>query len=606
MSPLIQAFCDLCAEVNSPKALQTKLLLENFDPIEFSKLDINPLHYGEDVDRFQYDYRIVKFFSKSESLPSYVDREKDTLVKMIAAENHLKVYHRDKPYQRDLDSLDFRDRISGRLQSALRGFSFRRVLKYAHFGPGRTSTRSSSYAIPVMKFSGPFSISEQLLSYIKEQIWLGEFKPDDDPFLWQIIQRGDYTIQSPVLYDMVPKSFKALRGVSYESDIGVYLQLGFNSWMVFDVLPKLGIYIKPIDGKHQPTRHNATVVSSSLSGELATGDLSSASDLISRPDLEEHLGNTRAGKFILAASIPQTSFEMFGGKTYNMLRLGGMGNAIIFPLETLWFYSIIVEATMESHITKSDLSKRILISKCSTFGDDLIYPSTAHKNVVRRLTETYPFLINESKSYAEGYFRESCGTDAYKGFVVTPFKLQRDPSSIINRPSFHKKFERVKFNPKSHTVFDLVKELNKLNLNHKEMKAIRDFYTICNGVYEMAQWCHSFDPIWMRFHKRLISMLPRPLQYLSGPVRLGSSLLHNGKRKSTVRHCITYFAGIIETPQKGRLNDDGLLVMPVQGKGGKLEIQLSPEQILDFALNGGNSDFSARVSRTRFAFRVMC
>lgn len=611
MSPLIQALYETAKEINSPVSHAFQNFLMTQDPKDLKSIEVDPLAYNS-ADLFQYDYRLSKLLSKNEFFPAVETRTRDTLVKMLEAEAHLRLYHRTVKRTEDPDFWDFRARVSLRMCKAVKDFEFRNVIKYATFGPGRTATRSSSNAIPVMKFTGPFSISQSLLGRLIQLIENGDFQYEDDPFLYAIIKRGDYLIKSSVLYDMVPKTFKVLRGVSYEPDLDVYIQLAINGWMVAEVLPKFGIYIRPqeVNGsiRHQPLLHRQTVVAASREGLYATGDLSSASDLISRPDFEEHFEGTAFGHFVLGACTPATSFEKFGGGTYNMLRLGGMGNAIIFPLETLWFFSIIEEATREV-VTNPSLVKSVCYNQsymCSTYGDDLLYPSIAHENVQRRLTETYPFIFNKEKSYAQGKFRESCGTDAYNGFDITPLKIKRDPSKILARPSFQKKFEVLNRTAHQKDARALQKALTNLKLNRAEMEAIRDHITICNGIYKMATWCHHYDDIWMQCYRRCYNMLPRALQYLSGPESFGSAVLHNGRRRYYERFGVRQFIGIIEQTSKGIaevVSDKNMLT--IRQVRGCTKLEVPSDALLNYALSGGNSDFTSRVNRTYFAFKLM-
>jgi hypothetical protein len=72
-------------------------------------------------------------------------------------------------------------------------------------------------------------------------------------------------------------------------------------------------------------------------------------------------------------------------------------------------------------------------SEVTVFGDDLIVPTQSVETIKLVLHEC-GLKVNVQKTYSEGFFRESCGCDAYKGYDVTPaYALQpidASPSSM--------------------------------------------------------------------------------------------------------------------------------------------------------------------------------
>ena len=61
------------------------------------------------------------------------------------------------------------------------------------------------------------------------------------------------------------------------------------------------------------------------------------------------------------------------------------------------------------------------------YGDDLIVP-TEHAHAVMERLESVGLLVNRSKSFVNGFFRESCGVDAWRGIIVTPTRIKHIPS----------------------------------------------------------------------------------------------------------------------------------------------------------------------------------
>jgi hypothetical protein len=85
-----------------------------------------------------------------------------------------------------------------------------------------------------------------------------------------------------------------------------------------------------------------------------------------------------------------------------------MGNGFTFPLETLIFFSL-AQACCESEDYE----------KVSVYGDDIIVPVYAVPLLTKVLTSC-GFLVNASKSFSSGPFRESCGKDYLLGTDVRP------------------------------------------------------------------------------------------------------------------------------------------------------------------------------------------
>jgi len=157
---------------------------------------------------------------------------------------------------------------------------------------------------------------------------------------------------------------------------------------------------------------------SSIDQEWVTLDMKEASDRVSVqlvkelfkyvPTLSEALMATRT----CATILPD-------GTEVRLNKFAPMGSCLCFPIEAFVFYALAVSVLMyERKITRREAYKRVYV-----YGDDII---------VRR--EDYPFLLqhfpsyglmfNEAKCCTNGFFRESCGMDAYKGVDVTPIKLR--------------------------------------------------------------------------------------------------------------------------------------------------------------------------------------
>ncbi len=168
----------------------------------------------------------------------------------------------------------------------------------------------------------------------------------------------------------------------------------------------------------------------SLDGSLATIDLSMASDRVSclcvgllfrsNPKLLRSLRATRTRSVRLTrpARLPQ-GIE-FEDRSVQLRKFSTMGNACTFPVESLLFLTIALAATLVSRRLKPCMRNVLaLTGQVAVYGDDIIVPVDSRELVVEAL-ELLWFKVNESKSFWNGNFRESCGVDSFRGVNVTP------------------------------------------------------------------------------------------------------------------------------------------------------------------------------------------
>jgi hypothetical protein len=153
---------------------------------------------------------------------------------------------------------------------------------------------------------------------------------------------------------------------------------------------------------------------SSRSGRYATIDMKEASDRISECLVQilfgrkdKYFGCCRAQKFV----IPKLgSFRNLVGDIHSY---APMGNATTFPVQSLVFWAICVASLQRQGFHQP--------GAVFVFGDDIEVPSACAQGVVDDL-ESFGLLVNRTKSFWRGAFRESCGVDAFKGVNVTPVR----------------------------------------------------------------------------------------------------------------------------------------------------------------------------------------
>jgi hypothetical protein len=165
-------------------------------------------------------------------------------------------------------------------------------------------------------------------------------------------------------------------------------------------------------------------LSSSDDGQLATIDLSDASDRVPRslalamfrcnPDIQDAIDACRSD-----------SAQMPTGEIISPLRkFASMGSALCFPVEAMYFYTICVVALLRIQNLPVTLRNIYQVSRdVHVYGDDIIVPATYAVSVLDHL-QKYNCKVNANKTFYRGCFRESCGVDAYRGAPVTPVYIR--------------------------------------------------------------------------------------------------------------------------------------------------------------------------------------
>jgi hypothetical protein len=158
-------------------------------------------------------------------------------------------------------------------------------------------------------------------------------------------------------------------------------------------------------------------LSSSVSQELCTLDLSKASDLLSNTLVYELFENTVILDWLMKSRSKR--MLMPDGSTVELKKFAPMGNALTFPIQALCFYALIVGRFVALGMDLRHACKLVWV-----YGDDIIVPRTLTDEAISVLTDM-GLRINTSKSCTEGNFRESCGVDAWHGHDITPLKFKK-------------------------------------------------------------------------------------------------------------------------------------------------------------------------------------
>lgn len=157
---------------------------------------------------------------------------------------------------------------------------------------------------------------------------------------------------------------------------------------------------------------------SSVDRCFSTLDLKDASDRNSL-DLVRYLFRSRIDILRCLEACRTTATKLPDGRVVSLNKFAPMGSACCFPIEAICFWAIIVAArALAEGLTLEDTAATTFV-----YGDDIIVP-TASVAVVTQALESAGLLVNRTKSCVKGFFRESCGMDAYQGVEVTPVRFR--------------------------------------------------------------------------------------------------------------------------------------------------------------------------------------
>jgi hypothetical protein len=229
--------------------------------------------------------------------------------------------------------------------------------------------------------------------------------------------------ERPVRVITVPKTLKTPRIIAIEPTCMQYMQQALLERFVTGLAsdPLLDPFLRFSD--QTPNQELARI--GSLRGELATLDLSEASDRVSNllvntlflryPSLQAGIEATRSRQ----ADVP-------GHGVIRLSKFASMGSALCFPIEAIVFLTCVflgIQDELKRPLTRSAI--RRFHGKVRVYGDDIIVPVEYVFAVVSRL-EAFGFKVNKNKSFWSGYFRESCGKDYYEGTDVTIVRVRHE------------------------------------------------------------------------------------------------------------------------------------------------------------------------------------
>lgn len=223
----------------------------------------------------------------------------------------------------------------------------------------------------------------------------------------------------------VPKTQKAPRLIASEPTSSQWCQQAILGYLAEAV-------------KFTPLMHCVSFSDQGPNGELAlrashsgshwTIDLSAASDRVSCWLVERIFRRNSTLLTALWATRTRSisnSIDKKHPQVYDLRKFSTMGSACTFPIQTYIFSIIAIAALVKGPVNYRSVSEAA--RNVRVFGDDIIVPSHSGSETVRLLT-TLGLRVNTDKTFSTGKFRESCGTDAFDGHIVTPVYFRKVPN----------------------------------------------------------------------------------------------------------------------------------------------------------------------------------
>jgi hypothetical protein len=290
---------------------------------------------------------------------------------------------------------------------------FQKILDAAGFGPGFTfSSKTAEHRNLYFKVAEHHSVTADALPYVK---CLLNHCPSWKSALVDNGKRFDVVRGNRVT--TVPKDSATDRTIAIEPSFNVFIQKGV------DIYLKRRLRRHGVNLKNQTLNHGPARVGSQRPLHAATVDLSSASDTVS---VEAVRWLFPEFWVCLLDDLRSKEYTLDRGETWHKYdKFSSMGNAFTFPVETILFYATARACTVFSGGNLSVLR---------VYGDDIIVDPRAYLLLCEML-KFLGFTPNQSKSFAYGSFRETCGSDFYSGVDLRPVyvkEIPKDDQGVYN------------------------------------------------------------------------------------------------------------------------------------------------------------------------------
>jgi len=275
--------------------------------------------------------------------------------------------------------------------------------------------RAEDYLVP----NGHFNGSSGTVAHFGESATAHCYSMRTTGF--NILEPGSET---PVRVVSVPKTLSSPRIIAIEPTCMQYVQQAM--FRLFREGISRNYPLSTLIGIDDQNPNRVLAREGSFSGNLATLDLSEASDRVSN----QHVLSLFADRPVLLGMIDACRSRKADVPGHGVLRLAkfaSMGSALCFPIEAMVFLTVIflgIERELSAPLSdRSDILP--FCQQVRVFGDDIIIPKEYVLSVVNELG-VFGHKVNVDKSFWTGRFRESCGREYFDGQDVSIVKVRQD------------------------------------------------------------------------------------------------------------------------------------------------------------------------------------
>lgn len=479
-STTITVILSLMEGLACARSLTVAILVRNGEWEQLANLECAPRDYS-DSEAYWAAAQATAIVRKNKSLPSGLDLEAKAVNSFWESERTCyRTNRRLNPYVENGVNPDDAN------TQAIRSFidRCRKIVKEAiwtrppadlngRLGPGATMSDTSRACTVPDKMSSVPTITPRAWPYVVP--WLGT--------KWAACRDEGLSVKGNSFFT-VPKSASSLRGCAKEPSLNSFYQLALGR-VLKERLTKWGL-----DLVNAQRIHGRVARRSSIDDSYATIDLSSASDTVCVNLVRLMLPD----EWFEALDRLRSPMTRVKGKWVVLEKFSSMGNGFTFELETLLF-SVMIKALRPEFRPGKDFF---------VFGDDIIVPKESASDVIATL-KFFGFSVNTGKTFTEGCFKESCGSDFFDGVRVRPYYLTEDPDEPQKLIAFAN------------------------GLKRSAMDAVD------NGAVETSPLVRSrWDSVRTAWF-RILDQLPDHIRRLRGPQELGDLVIRDDQERWQIR-----------------------------------------------------------------------
>jgi hypothetical protein len=277
-------------------------------------------------------------------------------------------------------------------------------------GPGAVATGEKSWE--KMNFARKYSKIHQVFPYYEYFFANAADLRHNAKMYWRL--NRDPEPLSKV--QLVPKDSRGPRLICMEPLEFQYVQQGLANYLVplIEAHPLTSGHVNFTDQEV----NRKLALEGSIKRNCVTLDMKEASDRVSMWLVRELFSDTTILRYLEATRTEGTMLP--DGDKLPFKKFAPMGSALCFPIEALVHWSIAVASL---HVY-NEITLKQATSAVYVFGDDIVIKGQDHSPLFDTFSQL-GMLFNVDKCCTEGFFRESCGMDAFLGECVTPVKVKK-------------------------------------------------------------------------------------------------------------------------------------------------------------------------------------